>query len=135
MAKAKASSVFTPGDHASTFGGNPLVTACAKVVLDEIECNNLLENVKKTGDYLKEELDNLKLKTPSIKDVRGLGLMLGVEFSTPVSDIVQDCQDLLLMLISAGEKVIRFIPQLIVSKDDAAEAIAIFSGVLERINA
>jgi acetylornithine/N-succinyldiaminopimelate aminotransferase len=123
MAKDFAASNFVPGDHASTFGGNPIATACAKVVLDEIIENNLLENVQKVGDYLKEQLIKLKEQNPLIKDVRGIGLMLGVEFSIPVADIISKCQQNGLLLIGAGPNVIRFVPPLIVSKENIDEAI------------
>jgi len=133
MAKDFVAASFCPGNHASTFGGNPMVTTCAKVVLEEIIENNLLENVQTTGAYLKEQLNKLKEKISIINDVRGLGLMLGVEFSIQVKDIIANCQENGLLLIGAGANVVRFVPPLIITKANVDEAIAIFAQTLEEI--
>lgn len=131
MAKEEVSKNFVPGDHASTFGGNPIATTGAKVVLEEILDNGLLENAQTTGVYLKEKLCTLKEKFSSIKDVRGLGLMLGVEFETSPFEIISKCQQNGLLLIGAGGNVIRFVPPLIVSKTDVDKAMMIFEKVLK----
>lgn len=134
MAKSFVASTFCPGDHASTFGGNPMVTECSKVVLNEIINNKLLDNVQITGKYLKEKLIELKEQFPIIKDVRGVGLMIGVEFKMPVSAIIANCQKEGLLLISAGTEVVRFIPPLIISKENVDDAINILKKVLEELN-
>ena len=131
MAKEKVAKYFAPGDHASTFGGNPIAMSGAKVVLDEIINQKLLQNVRKVGSYLKSELDVLKVKYPNIiQDIRGFGLMLGVECSSSPSEIIAECQKNGLLLIGAGHNVIRFVPPLIISKDDVDEAISILEKVL-----
>lgn len=134
MAKDFLASTFCPGDHASTFGGNPMVTECAKVVLNEIINNKLLDNVEITGKYLKEKLIELKQQFPFIKDVRGLGLMIGAEFTIHVSDIIANCQKEGLLLISAGKEVVRFVPPLIISKENIDDAINILKKVLGELN-
>ena len=135
MAKEKAAKYFTPGDHASTFGGNPIAMSGAKVVLDEIINQKLLQNVRQVGDYLQAELNVLKIKYPNIiQDVRGLGLMLGVECNSLTYEIISECHKNRLLLINAGYNVIRFIPPLIISKYDVDKAISIFEKVLIKFN-
>lgn len=133
MAKADVAENFSPGDHASTFGGNPMVSACAKVVLKEIIENNLLKNVEETGLYLKEQLNQLKKQYCFIKEVRGLGLMLGIELTIPVKDIIAKCQQNGLLLIGAGANVIRFVPPLIITRAKVDEATSILKKTLVEI--
>ena len=89
----KASDVFSPGDHASTFGGNPVASALAIAVLDELE-NGLLESVEEKGQYLKESLEKLKDKYPEVcVDVRGLGLMMGLQMTIKPSVVINKCRE------------------------------------------
>jgi len=130
LATDKAAAAFKPGDHASTFGGNSLATSAGVTVIKEIMENGVLENVKKQGDYLTEKLNELKAKHSSIVDVRGLGLMKGIELDTPAAPIVSSCIEKGLLLVGAGEKVIRFVPPLIIEKEQIDEAISILDSVL-----
>ena len=116
---------MTPGDHGSTYGGNPLVCAAASKVLDIFEQENITDNVKKVGAYLTEKLQELVRKYDIIKEHRGKGLMQGLEFSVPVGDIIKKCLDNGLILISAGTNVIRFVPPLIIKKENIDEMIDI----------
>lgn len=129
MAKGKVSESFKPGDHASTFGGNPLACAAGNIVVDEL-LNGLLDNVKVQGDYLKEKLNKLKDKHNEILDIRGVGLMQGIELSYPVSEIISKCIEQGLLLVNAGKNVIRFVPSLIVSKENIDDAIKILESNL-----
>ncbi len=129
-ARGKASEILAAGDHASTFGGNPIACSSAKVVLDEIINEKLLENVSDTGEYLKSELVKLSEKYSLIKEVRGLGLMLGMEFNIPVKEILTKCTEKGLLLIAAGSNVIRFVPPLIITKNDADTAIEILDKIM-----
>ncbi|GKX31123.1 acetylornithine aminotransferase [Vallitalea longa] len=122
---------FNPGDHASTFGGNPLACTAAKVVLEEISKNDFLDNVKEQGNYLTKKLNELKDKYEFITDVRGHGLMKGMEMNIPVKDVIKKCMEKGLLLVGSGERIIRFVPPLIVKKDDIDSAIAILGSVLE----
>ncbi|MCR5261358.1 MAG: aspartate aminotransferase family protein [Candidatus Gastranaerophilales bacterium] len=133
-AKGIASTILVAGDHASTFGGNPVSCASAKVVLNKLIKGNLLENVKTTGEYLISELKKLAQKYPVIKDVRGLGLMVGAELSVPAKDIIKKCMDKGLMIIGAGTHVMRFVPPMIITKDHVDEAIKIIDEVLGETN-
>lgn len=124
MATAKAAENFVPGDHASTFGGNPLATAAANVVVDEL-LGGVLDNVKEQGRYLEEKLNEITAKYDFIKERRGIGLMQGIELDMPVGDIVAKSIEKGLLLVNAGKNVIRFVPSLTVSKEDIDKAMEI----------
>jgi acetylornithine/N-succinyldiaminopimelate aminotransferase len=123
-------SQYEPGDHAATFGGNPLVCTGALAVLNELLNNNLLENVKKTGSYLDNRLKLLADKYSLISDVRGLGLMMGVEFSIPVAELITECRENGLLLVSAGQNTIRFVPPLLITELEIDKAINILDFVI-----
>ncbi len=122
--------VFVPGDHASTFGGNPLVTTAVGVVIDELVNNGLLQHVSEVGAYLTEALNTLKEQVSCITAVRGLGLMQGVEITKVPKDVINKCMEKGMLIVSAGENVIRFVPPLIVTKQQIDEAIAILKEAL-----
>jgi predicted acetylornithine/succinylornithine family transaminase len=131
LARGAAAEGFSPGDHASTFGGNSLAAAAANVVLDELLTagssghGSLLDNVKRQGEYLTQKLRALAAVRPCVTDVRGFGLMQGIELSTEAAPIISKCIDSGLLLVSAGPSVIRFVPPLIVNEKDIDEAAAI----------
>lgn len=131
MAKDKIADSFKPGDHASTFGGNPLAAAAGNVVVDELT-GGILDNVKAQGAYLTQHLENLKKEFGFIKDVRGMGLMQGIELEPDAAPIIRDCIENGLLLVNAGKKVIRFVPSLIVSKENIDEAMSILRAALSR---
>ena len=134
LTAGKASDVLKPGDHGSTYGGNPLVCAVASKVLDIFKEDSIIENVRVVGKYLREKLDELARSYPSINEVRGKGLLLGVEFDKPVADIIKSAlTDERLVLINAGTNVLRFIPPLIISKEDVDDALCRLKRVLEKI--
>ncbi len=129
-AKGVAATILTAGDHASTFGGNPVSCSSAKVVLNKLLNEGVLDNVCETGKYFKEELLKLKEKSTLIKDIRGLGLMIGVELTISVKEIVQKCNQKGLLVISAGANILRFVPPLIVTKEHVREVIKILEQIL-----
>ncbi len=129
LANKKTASVFKPGDHASTFGGNPLATAAANCVIDELK-GGLLENVKVQGQYLTTKLQELMAKHEQIIDVRGCGLMQGIELTVPVAPIIAKCIDNGLLLLNSGAKILRFVPSFIVSKEDIDKAMGILDEAL-----
>lgn len=131
LAGKKVSSCFKPGDHASTFGGNPLATAAANVVVDEL-LGGLLDNVKEMGKYLTASLEKIKSSFDIVTDVRGIGFMQGIECSVPVAAIIADAIENGLLLVGAGKNVIRFVPSLIATKEDIDKAMAILEKALER---
>lgn len=126
--------VFVPGDHASTFGGNPLATTAAKVVLNELINTDLLEHVKEVGSYLKSKLLALKEKYELITDVRGMGLMQGIEVSIAPKHLISKCIENGLMVVGAGENVVRFVPPLIITKDQIDECCSILEKSIQEIN-
>lgn len=132
LTNKKTAEVFKSGDHASTFGGNPLAAAAANVVLDRLIDGKLLENVKKQGEYLSGALNNLKNKHSVIKEVRGVGLMQGIELDCPVADIIKGCIEKGLLLVGAGSNVIRFVPSLIVEQAHIDAAIGILEEIIDK---
>ncbi len=129
LAKEEVANAFKPGDHASTFGGNPLAAAAGNVVVDELT-GGLLENVKTQGKYLREGLEAFAKKhSDVITDVRGMGLMQGIELNKPASGYISAAIENGLLLVGAGSNVIRFVPSLIVRKEDIDKAL----DILERV--
>ncbi len=125
IGSARISQYFTPGTHASTFGAGPLATAAANVVLDIVGDPAFLDEVKRKGDYLTEGLRSLQAKGDVIMDIRGLGLMQGIELSCEAGPIVNRAIENGLLLVGAGSHVIRFVPPLIVSETEIDRALAI----------
>ncbi len=122
---------LVPGDHGTTYGGNPLVCAAAKKVLQIFEEDHILEKAQQSGAYLWEKLEVLKEKCPDIVDHRGVGLMQGLEFTYPVGEVLKKAQAEGLILINAGANIIRFIPALITEEKHIDEMIGILEKVLE----
>lgn len=124
LACGKAATAMVPGDHGTTYGGNPLVCAAAAKVLELFEKRRIVEHVQEIGGYLWEKLDALVDHYPQIVAHRGKGLMQGLEFDCPVGPVVK--QALLeekLVLIGAGANIIRFVPPLVIEKADVDEMV------------
>ncbi len=135
LASGKASTAMVPGDHGTTYGGNPFVTAAAYKVLELFEKRKIVSHVKELGDYLTRKLDNLKDKYEIITARRGLGLIQGLELSVPVSPIIsQALTEQKLVIISAGTNVIRFVPPLVIEKEHVDEMVEKLSAVLDQQN-
>ena len=129
----KAASVMRPGDHGTTFGGNPLACAAAGVVMGEVPQEEFLRRVKEVGDYFKKELEKLGAEhSDLVKEVRGIGLMLGMELVKPGRDIVDDCLERGAIINCTAGNVLRFVPPLIVTKAQVDEVIAILDDALSR---
>lgn len=124
-ANDKAANAFVPGDHGTTYGGNPFATAAVNKVLELFEKENVLANVVEVGDYLYEELEKIKEASEVVVDHRGMGLMQGLELSIPASDVVNAALKEGLVLISAGANIVRFVPPLIITKEDVDKMIVI----------
>ncbi len=127
------SGVLGPGMHASTFGGGPVICKAALAVLKAIRREKLLENAVEMGEYLKKRLSVLKEKYPVIKDVRGMGLMLGIELSVPGDGVVEYCRDKGLLINCTHEKVLRVMPALNVTRGQINKAAGILAGALARV--
>ncbi|WMJ87742.1 aspartate aminotransferase family protein [Anaerocolumna sp. MB42-C2] len=121
----KVAAAFEPGDHGTTYGGNPFATAAVSKVFDLYESENLITHVNEIGGYLEQKLDELAAKYDFIMERRGKGLMQGLEFKVPVKDYILKAMDKGLIIISAGANVIRFVPPLIITKEHVDEMIGI----------
>ena len=119
LGNKKVSNLFTPGSHGSTFGGNPLVCAVSSKVIDVIEKNKLCKQSENIGKYLINEIKNKIQGLSVVKEVRGKGLMIGIEINIKNSNIVKDCLDKNLILNLTSENVIRLLPPLILKKSEA----------------
>lgn len=122
---------LTSGDHGTTYGGNPLATAAINMVLDLFEENHIIENVNRVAPYLEEKLDELAEKYDCIIDRRGAGLMQGLVFNKPVGKMIEKALDKGLILINAGADIIRFVPSLIITKENVDEMIGILVSCIE----
>lgn len=129
----KVSDVLVPGDHGTTYGGNPFATAAVSKVFDLYEELHIVDHVKEIGTYLYEALEQLTEKYDCIKDHRGIGLMQGLEFETPVGPIIKKALEKGLVIISAGANIIRFVPPLVIEKEHVDEMIGILSAVIEEV--
>lgn len=129
----RASHALVPGDHGTTYGGNPLATAAVNRVFTLFEKNHIVEHVNEIAPYLTEKLEELVRKYDCIKERRGIGLMQGLEFEMPVSDVIIKAMDQGLILISAGSNIIRFVPPLIIEKEHVDEMICILDAVLAKL--
>lgn len=129
-ATERVAKAFEPGDHGTTYGGNPFVTAAVSKVFDLFEEQELLAKVNETSSYLTKELQKLSEKYSIIKEHRGIGLMQGLEFSIPVKDIIKKAMDAGLILIAAGNNIIRFVPPLIIEEKHIDEMTRILDAVL-----
>lgn len=123
----KVSEVFQPGNHASTFGGNPVACAAALAVIDIIEKERLLDNVKRVSELLFAELGALAAKHPWITGVRGVGMMIGLVLDRPAKDFEKALMAKGLITIATADKVIRMLPPLNITQGDAREAIRIIA--------
>ncbi|MCR5277959.1 MAG: aspartate aminotransferase family protein [Lachnospiraceae bacterium] len=131
MTQEIADSSLVAGDHGSTYGGNPFVCAAADKVLELFEQNNIIDNVKNVGDYLYERLESVARDHSHIVAHRGVGLIQGLEFDGPVSPIINAALEHGLVLINAGSNIIRFVPPLVISKQDVDEMINILLECLD----
>ncbi len=131
LASSSVAAAFQPGDHASTFGGTPLACAAGLAVMQELTSSNLLEQVQSSGAFFKAGLVKLQAQFPKlIAEVRGKGLMLGMELNQPVKEIVNECQSRGLLILNAGPNVLRFLPPLNISQADLSKALSILEQVL-----
>ena len=132
LATEEVAKALVPGDHGTTYGGNPFVTAAVNAVFTIMEEQNVLENVKTAGAYLWEKLEQLMVAYPEkIQAHRGKGLMQGIVLSVPVQSVIAKAMEKGLILISAGSNLIRFLPPLVVSCEQIDEMLEKLSACLE----
>lgn len=134
LAKDSIAEAFTPGSHATTFGGNPLACSAANAALETIiEDGILFENCVRMGDYLTKGLKELKKEHFFIKDIRSKGLLVGMELTIDGKDIVMECLKDGLLINCTMDKILRFLPPLIVTKEEIDSMLEILYGVLKRM--
>ena len=130
LTNKKTKSIFSPGDHASTFGGNALAMAGVNEMTHRLGKTNLCKEVTEKGEYLRAKLEELKKKYPTLcTAVRGFGLMNGIALTIPPRKVVDACFAKGLLVLSAGSDVLRFVPPLVISKKEIDKAMAIVDEV------
>jgi len=130
LAKAYLREAFPPGSHASTFGGNPIVTTAIIATLETMQEERIPEHVAEMGEYLTGLLKETFKDEPFVQEVRGKGLLIGIQCAGPVGDIVLLGQQHGLLFVTAGPEVIRLLPNLKVSKEEIDQAVAILADVI-----
>lgn len=135
LAKDAVAASFVPGTHGSTFGGNPLVAAAGIATVRAILEEGLLNRAEEMGEYLHGELEALGARYPFVKEVRGIGLMIGMSLTIPGSDIVKQGHERGLLLNVTHDTVLRFVPPLTVSKQEVNQMIEILDGIFKEIKA
>lgn len=125
MTERVALNSLTSGDHGTTYGGNPLAAAAAEKVLELFEKNHIIEHVREITPYFEKRLDELVAKYDCILERRGVGFMQGLVFDRPVGEIINRAVEKGLLLINAGSDIIRFVPSLIITKENIDDMIAI----------
>ncbi|OGT97829.1 MAG: acetylornithine aminotransferase [Geobacteraceae bacterium GWC2_48_7] len=133
LAKDEFAAAFTPGTHGSTFGGNPLVCAAAIATVRTILEDGILNRTEEIGEYLLGELETLGKKYSFVKAVRGIGLMIGMELSIPGADTVKKGHERGVLLNVTHDTVLRFVPPLIVTKQEINSMIEILDGIFTEI--
>jgi acetylornithine/N-succinyldiaminopimelate aminotransferase len=134
LATESVASAFTPGSHGSTFGGNPLATAVGVTVFGTLLEDKLPERAGRMGKVILQGVESLRGKYPkAIKEVRGRGLLVGMDMVPPVGDLVTACRERGLLVLTAGDNALRLAPALIVSEKEIGEACAIIDKALESL--
>lgn len=123
LAKGAAAEVFKPGNHGSTFGGNPLACAAAMTTLEVIEHDQLLANAVKMGDFIRASLSTALTDAKGVVAIRGMGLMIGIELDRPCAVLVQRALDAGLLINVTADKVVRLLPPLTISEAEARQLV------------
>ena len=133
VAGPKAANLFQPGNHGTTFGGNPLATRAGVETIRIMEEDKLLENAATVGAHLKAALQRELGSLPGVKDVRGQGLMLGVELDRPCGELIGLAADAGLLLSVTADSVIRFVPSLTLTADEADQIVALLVPLVKQL--
>lgn len=132
MMERIAENSLKAGDHGTTYGGNPLACAAVEKVLDLFERDHIIDNVREVAPYLEARLDGLAERYDCITERRGVGLMQGLVFDRPVNDVICSALENGLILINAGPRIIRFVPPLVIKKENVDEMISILESCVRR---
>ena len=131
MTEKVAENSLVAGDHGTTYGGNPLAAAATDKVFELYTEYDIISHVNEIAPYLEEKLDELVCKFDCIETRRGMGLMQGLVFNKPVGDIIKKAMDKGLILINAGTNIIRFVPALVINRQNVDDMIAILESSIE----
>lgn len=131
LARGTAAEIFKPGNHASTFGGNPLACSAALTTLKVIEEEDLLRNAREIGDLMRSLLRTHLGDLPDVKQIRGQGLMIGIELSRPCGELVMDALKKGLLINVTSDKVVRLLPPLVIQRHEAEEVVSILSALVK----
>lgn len=131
LARGKAAEVFAPGNHGSTYGGNPLACATAQAVIDTIETEQLCDNAQQLGDYIVAGLRAALADNPVVQDIRGKGLMIGIELDRPCGELVDAARAKGVLLNVTAQKVIRLLPPLIINQQQADVIVSTLSDIID----
>jgi len=134
FARQEVMSAFQRGEHSSTFSGNPLVCAAASAAIDVLVEERLPERAATLGRYFKGKLEGLQEKYRIVREVRGLGLMLGMELRFDVYNILLGCMDRGVLVLDAGRNVVRFLPPLVIEKEQIDRVVEVLDVVMENEN-
>jgi acetylornithine/N-succinyldiaminopimelate aminotransferase len=133
LAREDVAKAFVPGTHAATFGGNPLATAAGVAALQAIEAEGMLENCQRVGAYFMQRLKGLQQRYPFMKEVRGKGLMLGIELEFPGNQFVPACMERGFLVNCTMDTVLRFLPPLIVTEREVDLLITVLDELFARV--
>jgi acetylornithine/N-succinyldiaminopimelate aminotransferase len=131
LAKGVAAEVFKPGNHASTFGGNPLACAAAIETLEVIADENLLDHVTQLGDFMRVQLRDRLAAVPGVVQIRGQGLITGIELAVPCTELVKKALERKLLINVTSDKVIRLLPALVMQQHEAEQVIDITCSIIK----
>lgn len=130
LAKGMAAEVFKPGNHASTFGGNPLACTAALTTLEVIEEDDLLRNSMELGDFMRSMFKAQLAGLPDVRQIRGQGLMIGIELSKPCGELVKEALERGLLINVTSDKVVRLLPPLIMQRSEAEQVVNTLSAIV-----
>jgi acetylornithine aminotransferase len=136
VAGPRAAKIFAPGNHGSTFGGNPLAMRAGVETIRIMEAQGLLANAAKVGDHLKAALHTglvAELENGTVREIRGLGLMLGIDLAKPCGALVQRAADAGLLISVTADSVVRLVPSLILTAQEADQIAAILCPLIQTI--
>ncbi|HWR11902.1 MAG TPA: aspartate aminotransferase family protein [Rectinemataceae bacterium] len=131
MARGPCADALQPGDHGTTFGGNPLASAAAHVVLTELAKPGFMAEVEKKGEKIKAAVRSWK--NPLVVETRGMGLMIGIGVTVPPGDVVVACREKGLLVLTAGEDTVRLLPPLVITDDEIDRGLAILKTALDEM--
>jgi acetylornithine/N-succinyldiaminopimelate aminotransferase len=132
LAKGTAAEVFKPGNHASTFGGNPLACTAALTTLEVIEEDDLIRNAMELGDFMRSMFKAQLAGLSDVRQIRGQGLMIGIELSKPCGDLVKEALKQGLLINVTSDKVVRLLPPLVMQRSEAEKVVNILSAIIRK---